>query len=93
MVTWDPEKRKLNILKHGIDLAELEIVFDLPMETNEDRTSDYAERRLRSFCWFKGRVVVLVWADQGEDIRLISCRNGDRRETRKYFETTRFIGR
>lgn len=90
MLTWDENKRKVNLKRHGIDFAELESVFDLPMYTNEDKSAAHSEKRLRSFCLFKGRVVVLIWTCQGELTRLISCRYGDRRETRTYFQNAPF---
>ncbi|MCI4431569.1 MAG: BrnT family toxin [Burkholderiales bacterium] len=36
MITWDEPKRRENIRKHKIDLAELEPVFDRPMISVED---------------------------------------------------------
>jgi uncharacterized DUF497 family protein len=35
-MSYAPAKRKLNLRKHGIDLAECEGVFDEPMLTRED---------------------------------------------------------
>ena len=36
MITWDEPKRKTNLKKHGIDLADLESAFDFPMVTVEE---------------------------------------------------------
>jgi uncharacterized protein len=36
MISWDEAKRRENLRKHRIDLAELEPVFDAPMVTVED---------------------------------------------------------
>lgn len=47
MTTWDEAKRLENIAKPGINLAELESVFDFPMVTVEDTSEDYGELRLR----------------------------------------------
>ncbi|MYN28003.1 BrnT family toxin [Duganella levis] len=90
MITWDENKRKRNILEHGIDLADLEVVFDFPMHTTEDRTTDHTERRHRSLCLFQGRVVVLIWTEQNDTAKLISCRNGDKREHETYFQNAFF---
>ncbi len=86
MIAWDPAKRDSNLLKHGIDLAECEAVFDAPMLTREDARVLYGEQRFRSLCWLHGRVVVLVWTDRKAGPRLISCRYGDKHETRAYFQ-------
>lgn len=86
MITWDETKRRKNLQQHGIDLAELESVFDYPMYSTEDRSAHYDELRQRSICWFKGRVVVLIWVDRYDGARLISCRNGEKHETRDYYK-------
>ena len=48
MITWDERKRRENIRKHRIDLADLEPVFDYPMITVEDSRERYGELRLQS---------------------------------------------
>jgi uncharacterized DUF497 family protein len=87
MITYDEAKRGLNIKSHdGIDLAKCESVFDAPMVTNEDAREAYGEQRLKSLCWLNGRVAVLIWAERAEGPHLISCRYGDKDETRSYFK-------
>lgn len=87
MITWDEAKRKKNIQAHGIDLAEVGCVFDAPMVTVEDGREQYGEQRLQSLAWFRDRVVFLVWTERDESARVISCRYGDKYETRAYFES------
>jgi len=36
MITWDEPKRLANLRKHGIDLADGEVLFDAPLVTQED---------------------------------------------------------
>jgi uncharacterized DUF497 family protein len=55
MITWDEAKRKINIRKHGIDLADLEEAFDSHMATEEDDSENYGELRLRSLAFWRGR--------------------------------------
>ncbi len=86
MITWDETKRQKNLQLHGIDLAEVECIFDAPMLTVEDTRMDYGEQRLQSLAWFRGRVVFLVWTERDDGARLISCRYGDKNETRAYFK-------
>ncbi|MBC5766528.1 BrnT family toxin [Ramlibacter albus] len=87
MITWDEPKRRANLGKHGIDLAELEQVFDLPMVTVDDDSEDYGELRLQSLGMLRDRVVFLVWTPRGDDTaHLISCRYADRQETDEYFQ-------
>ena len=86
MITWDESKRRLNLGKHKIDLAELETAFDNPMVTLEDTRQAYGELRLQSLAMWRGRVVFLVWTPRGDDdAHLISCRHADRQETNDYF--------
>ncbi len=59
MIAWDESKRKKNIKAHGIDLAQVDCVFDAPMVTVEDDREHYGEQRLQSLGWFRDRVVFL----------------------------------
>ena len=86
MITWDEPKRKSNLKKHQIDLADLESAFDLPMITVEDDREAYGELRLQSLAMWRGRVVFLVWTERQDAAHLISCRYADRSQTQDYFE-------
>ena len=57
MITWDEAKRRENLRKHKIDLAELELAFDLPMITVEDDRETYGELRLKSLAMWRGRII------------------------------------
>ena len=85
MISWDEPKRRSNVRKHGIDLAELESAFDAPMITVEDAREDYGELRLQSLAIWRGRVVFLVWTERDEAAHLISCRYADRSQTEDFF--------
>ena len=87
MVTYDPIKRLQNIKAHGIDFAELHGVLDHQILTEEDQSEAYGERRMKSLCWFNGRLVVVVWTYENEVARLISCRRSTKHEKRKYLQT------
>ncbi len=56
------------------------------MLTEEDARDTYGEQRLRSLGWLDGRVVVLVWTEREAGPHLISCRHGDKYETKRYFK-------
>lgn len=86
MFTFDESKRKINLAKHDIDLAQCESVFDFPMVTEEDTRMHYGEQRLKSLGWFDARVVMLVWTDREVGPHLISCRYADKYETQNYFK-------
>jgi uncharacterized DUF497 family protein len=76
-MSYDPGKRNKNRLKHAIDLAECETIFDAPMLSREDDSEDYGEQRLVSLGQLNGRIVVLVWTDRDDGPRMISCREAE----------------
>lgn len=86
MLTFDEAKRLRNRTKHGIDLAACGAIFDEPMLTIEDTSAEYGEQRLKSLGLLRGRVVVMVWTDRATGPHIISCRYGDKGETRAYFD-------
>lgn len=86
MITWDEPKRRTNLKKHKIDLAELESVFDFPMITVEDNCERHDELRLQTLGVWRGVVVFLIWTPRGDyTAHLISCRYADRTQTEIYF--------
>ncbi|WP_090323485.1 BrnT family toxin [Duganella sp. CF517] len=85
MITWDENKRKKNLRKHGIDFADLEAVFDYPILSDEDSDAGQDEMRIKSLCLFRGDVVVIIWTPRPDNARIISCRYGDKHETQEYF--------
>ncbi|WP_369667975.1 BrnT family toxin [Thioalkalicoccus limnaeus] len=72
-------------LKHGLDFAEAEAVFDGPVFTMEDTREGYGEQRSRTLGLLAGRVVVLIWTEREAGPHLISLRYGDKRETQGFF--------
>ncbi|MGH8629846.1 MAG: BrnT family toxin [Burkholderiales bacterium] len=84
-ISFDPAKRRRNLAKHGIDLADCEAVFDHDVLTWEDLDSE-GEVRLISVGLLKGRVVVLVWTDRESVTHAISCREAERHEQEAYFQ-------
>jgi uncharacterized DUF497 family protein len=58
------------------------------MLTWEDDSEEYGEARYCSLAWLDGYVVYLVWTDREGEIRVISCRKGDKNEVKRYFQNT-----
>jgi uncharacterized DUF497 family protein len=86
MITYDETKRQINLARHGIDFNDCVSVFDLPMLTQEDDCLPYGETRLTSLGILHGRVVVMIWTERDNSARLISCRYGDKDETKHYLK-------
>jgi hypothetical protein len=85
IISFDPAKRASNLAKHGLDLAEADKVLEgLCAERLDDRY-DYGEDRWISVGVLAGDVVVCVWADWGEEARIISLRKATANEQESYF--------
>lgn len=85
MIRYDENKRRINLTKHGIDLADCEPIFDAPMLTREDDRKHYGEPRWVSLGMLNGAVVVLVWTDRKMGVHVISCRKAEKYEQKIYF--------
>jgi uncharacterized DUF497 family protein len=42
---WDDEKNEANIRKHGIDFADVHMMFNTPMLVDIDDRNEYSEER------------------------------------------------
>jgi uncharacterized protein len=58
--TWDETKRQANIIKHGIDFADVPPMFDGDIFTIEDLRFDYGETRYITFGLLRYRVIVVA---------------------------------
>ena len=89
MITWDENKRRTNIAKHGIDFNGAETIFDYPMLTREDeREYDTGEQRLQSLALLDGRIVFVVWVERATGAHIISIRKAERHEQKIYLQAT-----
>lgn len=84
---WDENKRQSNILKHGIDFADLESLFAGVTVTLLDDRFSYKEERFITFGLLSGVVVAVAHTETDEFIRLISARKGTKNEEKAYFQT------
>jgi uncharacterized protein len=86
-IVWDPEKLKANIAKHGIRFPDAVAVLEDPRAlTVADYESDSeGEQRFVTLGYdSKGRILVVVYAWRGDDIRLISAREAEPHEREEY---------
>ncbi len=83
-LVFDPAKNRINIQKHGIDLADVEAVFyDLNAITVEDR--DHKEQRLVTLGMDSlGRLLVVCYTYRDNTIRVISARKAEPHERKSY---------
>lgn len=87
---WDEAKRRANYRKHGLDFRDAEKVFQGMTLTAEDKRQDYGEKRLISLGRLEDIVVVVVYTERSEKVRLISMRRANQKERRAYEEKISF---
>lgn len=87
---WDEWKRQRNIRKHGFDFKDAWQIFNAPMLVALDEREDYGEDRWIGIGMLKGRVVVLVFTERGEEsIRIISLMKAVTEERIRYEQLLR----
>jgi len=85
---WDDEKDERNRRKHGVDFDEAATAFydPLALVQVDEAHSQGEERYVLLARSERGRLLVTVFTEQEEDIRIISSRRATRREVRDYEE-------
>lgn len=85
---WDEEKAKANLKKHRISFDEATTVFIDPLSiTIPDPDHSVDEQRYIDIgSSDKGRVLVVIYAERGSNIRIISCRKATPSERKLYEE-------
>jgi uncharacterized DUF497 family protein len=85
---WDPNKAASNLRKHGIRFEEALTVFADPLSLSVP-DPDHSLREQRFLLLGRSaddRLLVVIHADRGERIRIISARPATRRERETYEE-------
>ncbi len=85
---WDEDKAKANFKHHKISFDEAKTVFDDPFTITIDdpKHSIIEERFVDIGNSSKGRILVVVYTQRGDRIRLISCRKASDWERKIYEE-------
>jgi uncharacterized DUF497 family protein len=82
---FDPEKNPANIAKHGVSLADGDgVLLDPLAVTIEDSAAVDELRWITVGANSLGLLMVVVWTERGEEIRLISVRPATPKERRAY---------
>ena len=87
---WDEEKAEANLRKHRVSFEEARTVFGDPLSiTMADPTHSPGEERFVDIgCSVRQRILVVVYAERGANIRIISCRKATQHERERYEEET-----
>jgi len=84
-VTWDPNKARANLAKHGVRFSDVEIVlFDPTALSREDEGSEGEQRFVTVGSDALGRVLTVVYSYHGDAIRIISARKATGSERKAY---------
>ena len=83
---WDEAKRLTNLKKHGADFADIDEFDWTKAKLSTDDSEAYGEERIIATGMFRGRLHVVVYTHRGQRTRIISFRQADKREVRRYEE-------
>jgi len=83
-VEWDPEKADANLTKHGIDFADAVTVLhdELALTMRDDSSGEDRFVTLGSDAL--GRLLVVIYTERDERLRIISARRATKQERRQY---------
>lgn len=86
-ISFDRAKRRSNLARHGLDLADAERLFvGVHIDQFDDRF-DYGEDRYVTAGLLGADVAICVWADWGDVRRIISLRRATADEQQYFFES------
>jgi uncharacterized DUF497 family protein len=84
---FDPRKNEANIAKHGVSLSEADGVLLDPLAlTIEDDSAEGEARYVTIGMNSLSSLMVVVWVQRDNDVRLISARRAEPKERRSYEE-------
>ena len=86
-ITFDTNKDKANIEKHGISLAAASGFEWDEAATWMDERKNYGEVRMCGIGYIGIRLHYIVYVDRAEVRRIISLRKANMREVKRYAET------
>ncbi len=79
---WDRDKSKRNLKKHGVSFEEASTIFADPLARtiHDPLHSEQEERYVSVGESRRQRILVVVFTERGDNIRIISARVATRRE-------------
>lgn len=86
---WDDHKEKINLAKHGIDFSTAALVFqdENRIELYDEAHPEYEDRYI-TIGQINGVavIVMVVYTERGNAIRLISARKATNQERSMYYD-------
>ena len=87
---WHDQKRRTNLVAHGIDFADAIAIWEGPVLEVSSPQFHHGEERFLAVGQCEGRMITVVFTKRGNVRRLISARVARRNERENY---ENFIGR
>ena len=84
---WDPRKARTNERKHGVSFEEAASCFSDPsgLDFYDEEHSEEEDRYILLASSNRGRVLVVVYTEREDRIRIISARKATPREEEFYY--------
>jgi uncharacterized DUF497 family protein len=82
---WDSAKAKANIARHGISFETAKAAFQ-DLQAIELLDDDLSEERWRLLGRAGAELIMVVYTERGDRIRIISARKATTREQKVYLE-------
>ena len=84
--TWDRRKNRANLEKHGVSFDEATTVFADPLAASipDPDHSEGEERFVTMGVSARNRLVVVCHTEEGDTVRIISAREANSHERKKY---------
>jgi uncharacterized DUF497 family protein len=84
---WDKAKAAANLAKHGVTFEQAREAFNDPFAIDfVDDREDYGEDRLILCGMVENRLLVVAHTLRGDKVRIISAREAEPHERRRYHE-------
>jgi uncharacterized DUF497 family protein len=92
-ITYNAKKRADTFEERGLDFEEASIVFNGETIEIEDTRLDYGEVRTQTIGFLAGRMVMVVWTQDGDEARRVfsmrKCNAKEQSRYQKRFEARR----
>ncbi len=88
---WDPKKAKENVETHGVSFDEASTAFHdtLSLAIYDPLHSEQEDRFVLIGSSHRNRLLVIVYTERGDNIRLISARKASKKERDQYEENAK----
>ena len=85
--SWDEEKNRSNIARHGIAFEDAKRIFEGPTVERVDDRFDYGEIRVYAIGLVNGFEITVIYTDRdNEERRVISAWRAEPHERRYYWQ-------